>query len=216
MTIVVSLASGKGGVTKSTLSRALGVTYAKAEWETLLADLDIGQATSANWMRRRHAAEVSPTFDVLSMGTTTQLKRHIDSGKYDVVIVDNAAFASKTTVDVAHISDLMVIPTSFSLDDLESTINTANSLVKAGIPIKKLAITFSGVSENEADYAAALDYVGQTPYFIIDGYIPRKPALSKAQDSGRSIVECSYVVPRKKADDVIQGILDRIEAVTGE
>lgn len=216
MTIVVSVASGKGGVTKSTLSRALSVAYSKADWEALLADLDIGQATSANWMRRRHAAAIEPIFDVLSIGTTTQLKRHIDSGKYDVVIADNAAFASKTTVDVANLSDLMIIPTAFSLDDLESTVNTANSLVKAGIPIKKLAIVFSGVSENDADYAAALDYVSQTPYFIIDGYIPRKTSLSKAQDTGRSIIECSYVVPRKKADDVIQAIIDRIDALTGE
>ncbi|GHL00794.1 hypothetical protein ECZU20_55430 [Escherichia coli] len=53
-----------------------------------------------------------------------------------------------------------------------------------------------------------------TPYFVVDKYIPHKPALSKAQDKGLSLIECSYVAPRKKADDVIQGIINQLEALT--
>lgn len=214
MTISIAFASGKGGVTKSTLARAIAVSYAKTEWKVMAGDLDIGQATFANWMRRRIAAEIEPVFDVMPLGTVTQLSRHIDGEQYDLVVVDCAAFASKSTIEIANKCDLTIIPTAFSLDDLESTVNTANSLVRAGVPINKLAIAFSGVAENESDYEGAKDYLGQTPYFVIDGYIPRKPALSKAQDSGRSIIECPYAGPRQRAEQVIQNIIDRVEELT--
>ena len=214
MTISIAFASGKGGVTKSTLARAIAVSYAKTEWKVMAGDLDIGQATFANWMRRRIAAEIEPVFDVMPLGTVTQLSRHIDGEQYDLVVVDCAAFASKSTIEIANKCDLTIIPTAFSLDDLESTVNTANSLVRAGVPINKLAIAFSGVAENESDYEGAKDYLSQTPYFVIDGYIPRKPALSKAQDSGRSIIECPYAGPRQRAEQVIQNIIDRVEELT--
>ncbi len=214
MTISIAFASGKGGVTKSTLARAVAVSYAKADWKVMVGDLDIGQATFANWMRRRMSAQLEPVFDVLSLGTVTQLKKHQDSEQYDLVVVDCAAFASKSTIEIANQCDLTVIPTSFSLDDLESTVNTANSLVRAGVPTEKLAIAFSGVSENESDYEGARAYLGKTPYIVIDGFIPRKPALSKAQDTGRSIVECQYAAPRQRAEYVIQGIIDRVEELT--
>uniref|UniRef100_A8GLP9 ATPase involved in chromosome partitioning n=1 Tax=Serratia proteamaculans (strain 568) TaxID=399741 RepID=A8GLP9_SERP5 len=211
MTLSVAFASGKGGVSKSTLSRAMAVSYAKADWTVLGADMDIGQATMANWMRRRLANGITPVFDVQSFGSPSLVKRKIDSEQWEMVVIDCAAFASKSTIEIANMVNLVVIPTRFSIDDLESTVNTANSLVKAGIPVSKLAIAFSAVSENAQDYEDAKAYIGQTPYFLIDGYIPAKPALSKTQDIGRSIVECSYVVPREKADKVVQGIINRIE-----
>lgn len=214
MTLSVAFASGKGGVSKSTLARALGVSYAKSEWSVLGADLDIGQATMANWMRRRISNNIDPVFDVQSFGSPSLVKKKIDSGSWDIVVLDCAAFASKSTIEIAHMVDLMVIPTRFSLDDLESTVSTANSLVHAGVPISKLAITFSAVAENAQDYEDAKEYIGQTPYFRVDGYIPQKPALSKTQDIGRSIIECAYVSPRRRADNVIQEIIDRLEYLT--
>ncbi|POZ13654.1 ATPase [Lelliottia aquatilis] len=216
MTISIAFASGKGGVTKSTLARAVAVSYAKSNWKVLAGDLDIGQGTFVNWNRRRMSAEIEPVFDVLSLGTVTQLKKHLDSEQYDLAIADCAAFASKSTIEIANLCDLTVIPTSFSLDDLESTVNTANSLVRSGVPAQKLAIAFSGVSENESDYEAARGYLAKTPYTVIDGFIPRKPALSKAQDGGRSIIECPYAAPRQRAEHVIQGIINRIEELTSE
>lgn len=214
MTLSVALASGKGGVSKSTLARALGVTYAKAGWSVLGADLDIGQATMANWMRRRIGSGIEPVFDVQSFGAPSLVKKKIDSAAWEFIVLDCAAFASKSTVEIAHMVDLMVIPTRFSLDDLESTVNTANSLVKAGVPVNKLAVVFSAVAENAQDFEDAKAYMEQTPYFVIEGYIPQKPALSKAQDLGRSIIECAYVAPRERADKVVQGIIDRLEAIT--
>ncbi|UAN65938.1 ParA family protein [Serratia sp. JSRIV006] len=214
MTLSVALASGKGGVSKSTLARALGVTYAKAGWSVLGADLDIGQATMANWMRRRIGNGIEPVFDVQSFGAPSLVKKKIDSDAWEFIVLDCAAFASKSTIEIALMVDLMVIPTRFSLDDLESTVNTANSLVKAGIPVNKLAVVFSAVAENAQDFEDAKAYMEQTPYFVIEGYIPQKPALSKAQDLGRSIIECAYVAPRERADKVVQGIIDRLEAIT--
>lgn len=89
-----------------------------------------------------------------------------------------------------------------------------NSLVKDGVPINKLAITFSGVSENEIDYAAAKDYVGQTSYFVIDGYTLRKPAPGKAQDTELLNVRMLRLARRPMTWST--GIPGRIDALTGE
>lgn len=214
MTTTIAVLSGKGGVTKSTIARAVGTAYSVATWKVLGADMDIGQATMANWMRKRMANKLEPIFDVQSFGTPAQVKKSIDGDVWDLCVIDCPAFASKDTIQYAQMADLVVIPTRFSLDDMESTVKTANSLVKEGIPSDKLAIAFSGVAESQNEYDQARDYMGKTIFYVIPGYIPHKPALSAAQDVGKSILECQYVGPRDKADKVIQGIMNRLAEIT--
>lgn len=220
MALSIALLGGKGGVTKSTIARALGVAYAAADWKVLGADLELGQATIRKWAGRREDAGLTPRLPVQSFGAVSLVAREIKSGKWDLVILDCPAFASKSTVEVAELADLVVLPTRFSIDDMESTAETANSLVVAGIPAEKIAIVFSGVaearsqSERDRDHEEGRAYFSTTPYFVVNGYIPHQKALSTAQDAGRAITECQYKGPRNKADAVIQGIISRFESIT--
>lgn len=216
MTGTIAIIGGKGGVTKSTIARAIAVTYAIAEWSVLAIPVDLGQSTLTNWMKRRMEAGKKPVFDVIAMNTPSAVEAKIKSGHWDLAIIDTGAYASKMSVGYAELAQLVVVPTSFSLDDMPEAVSIANSLIKGGIPIEKIAIVFSGVSENKQDYIDAQEYMGHTPYHVVDGYIPRMPSLSKAQDKGLAITECSYANPRNKADHVIQGIIDRFEQLTAE
>lgn len=222
MALSIAFLSGKGGVTKSTLARATSVAFVAAQWDTLLADLELGQATSRKWARRREEAGLTPAVPVQSFGAFSQAKKELASDAWDLVIFDCPAFASQTTKEIAEAVDLVVIPTRYSTDDMESTAEIANSLALAGIDPKKIAIVFSGVAEARAtherdrDREEAGEYFAELPYTVIPGYIPHQKALSTAQDEGRSIIECHYTGPRRKAEKVIQAIITRFEEITEE
>lgn len=222
MALSIALLGGKGGVTKSTLARALAVAFTASDWNTEIADLELGQATSRKWAKRRDEAEITPAIAVTSYASIAQAKKEIDSGARDLVILDCPAFASKTTVEIANVADLVVLPTRYSTDDLESTAETANSLVIEGVNPEKIVIVFSGVAEaratheRERDREEAGEYFAELPYTVIPGYIPHQKALSTAQDEGRSIIECHYPGPRRKAEKVVQAIISRFEQVTEE
>lgn len=214
MTISVGIFNGKGGVTKSTIARALAVTYAKASWNVCLIDMDVLNGTVTRWVQRRMANNIEPAISAQPCGTPSQVQKIIDSDVYDLVIVDGGAYASESVPKLGAVLDMVILPTRFSTDDLETTVNTAHGIVKKGVPVSKICMVFSGVAENESDYEDAKDYLSNTPYFVVDKYIPHKPALSKAQDKGLSIIECTYVAPRQKADDVIQGLINKLESLS--
>lgn len=214
MTTSVGIFNGKGGVTKSTIARALAVAYAKAGWSVCLIDMDILNGTVLRWVQRRMANNIEPAISAQPCGTPSQVQAIINSGQYDIVIVDGGAYASESVPKLGAILDMVILPTRFSTDDLETTVNTAHGIVKKGVPVGKVCMVFSGAAENDSDYEEAKEYLSNTPYFVVDKYIPNKPALSKAQDKGLSLIECSYVAPRKKADDVIQGIINQLEKLT--
>ena len=62
--LVVGCASQKGGVAKSSLARLLAREFAAAGRQVLLADLDVLQATSLEWARRRAEARLRPEVPV--------------------------------------------------------------------------------------------------------------------------------------------------------
>lgn len=222
MAYSIAFLGGKGGVTKSTLARATGVAFSAADWNVLIADLELGQATSRKWMKRREEANLSPIFPVRSFASISQVAKEIKSDEWELVVLDCPAFASTSTIEIAELSDLVILPTRYSTDDLESTAETANSLVIAGIDPEKIVIVFSGVAEargtheRERDRDEAGEYFEETPYCVIPGYIPHQKALSTAQDEGRAIIECHYSGPRRKAEKVIQAIISRFEQITEE
>ena len=212
-TVSISVLSGKGGVTKTSLARVITSVFAEGGQTVLGADMDTGQNSFSHWYALREMAGWGKPFTVQSFATPASVENAINSGKWGAVVIDCPAFGSAHTVDYAKLSDLIVIPTRFSLDDMRAAVQTANELVLAGIPDQKIIMVFSGVSENKREYELATEYMANTPYFVISGYIPQKTALSQAQDIGKTLLECSYPAPREKAEQVIQGIFDRLQDV---
>ena len=113
----IGVVSQKGGVGKSTLARATASTYAAAGWNVKIADLDINQSTSFSWLQRRLKSGITPVVNVECFGTLAQALRVADA--YDLMIFDGAPHATKATVEIAKVSDLVVLPTGLSLDDME-------------------------------------------------------------------------------------------------
>ncbi|MDJ0391036.1 ParA family protein [Roseomonas sp. E05] len=207
----VSFCSQKGGVSKSSLARALAVEAARGGLTVKIGDLDVGQGTTVDWHRDRLAAGIEPAVSVQLHKTAKEALRASDG--VDLLVLDGPARADKETVEIAKVSDLVALPTGASLDDLRPAVRTANSLTKAGIPAARLLFVLSRIgTDAEADAARA--YIKEAGYRVAPGYVPERPAFRAIQNEGRAITEVRYPQLKSAAESVVEALVDA--AVGGE
>lgn len=209
----LGVVSQKGGVGKSTIARAVASAYASAEWNVKVADLDINQSTSFAWLQRRLQADVKPVVGVECFGTVGQALRVADA--YDLMVFDGAPHATKATVEIAKASDLLVLPTGLSLDDLVPTVILANTLVeKHSVSPERISFALCRAGNSKSELQEAKDYLSATPFHLLDGVMAEKTAFRRAHDGGLSAIETPYKAPREQADTLIQAIINRLELMT--
>lgn len=215
MSYKIGVVSQKGGVGKSTLSRAIAYTYADAGWNTKLADMDINQSSSYTWLQRRLQNDIKPEISVECFGSVSQALKN--ASIFDMVIFDGAPHASRATVDIATVSDLVILPTGLSLDDLTPTVILANNLKeKHGIPINKICFALCRAGTSDKELMEAKEYLSSTPYHLLSGVLFEKTGYRRSQDSGFSVAETTFKTLRDQADGLMQAIIDRIEELTKE
>ena len=207
MATVVGFVSQKGGVGKSTLSRALAREAVNSGLAVKVADLDPQQGTSVNWGRRRQVAGIEPIVPVESFGKAAQALAIAD--QYDLLVIDGPAKASEQTLLIAKGADLVIQPSGTGLDDLEPGVILFNDLIKAGIPRAKLAFALNRAG-TEAEEAQARDYIGQAGYDVLPGCLFERPAYRQAQNDGYAVTETRYAKLSQRADQLLQGIVDRL------
>lgn len=208
MGAIIGFVSQKGGVGKSTLARGIGREAAAGGLSVKIADLDVQQGTSVNWYRRRLEAGVEPLFSVESFKTAAQALKL--SSQFDYLIIDGPARASAATLEIARAATLIVQPTGSSVDDLEPAVLTFHELVRDGISRDILVFALSRVG-TDAEEAEARAYVKQAGYKVLDGSIQERPAYRQASNVGLSITETRYPQLNKRADVLIQAIVDRTD-----
>lgn len=207
---IISFLSQKGGVGKSTLSRAVACEAHKSGLSVKLADMDTQQGTSVNWHRERLDNGNEPIGSVEVFSTAANLIK--STNNFDLLVVDGAPRASTGTLEIAKISDLVVLPTCSSRDDLVPAIKLAYELLQNGIPKKKLVIALSRVT-TEAEIKEARAFIEEAGFFPLDGCLYEKTAYRQAQDRGLSVTETKYKTLNKKADIILESIIQKI---TGE
>ncbi len=207
MGTIIGFVSQKGGVGKSTLSRAVAREAAKEGLTVKVADLDTQQGTSVNWHRRRLLAELEPVFSVEIYRTAKQAIEHASG--YDLFVLDGPARTSGGTLDIARAADLIVQPTGASLDDLEPAILVFHELVKANIPREKLAFALCRVG-TEAEERECRDYIAQARYQVLEGCLYEKPSYRQAQNMGQAITETRHASLNRRAETLIQSLIDLI------
>ena len=208
MGAIIGFVSQKGGVGKSTLARGIGREAAAGGLSVKIADLDVQQGTSVNWYRRRLEAGIEPLFSVESFKTAAQALKL--SSQFDYLIIDGPARASAATLEIARAATLIVQPTGSSVDDLEPAVLTFHELVRDGISRDILVFALSRVG-TDAEAAEARAYVKQAGYKVLDGSIQERPAYRQASNVGLSITETRYPQLNKRADALIQAIVDRTD-----
>ena len=207
MAAVVAFVSQKGGVGKSTLSRALAREAAAGGLRVKVADLDTQQGTSVDWHRQRLNASIEPVVSVEAFATAAQALGV--AGDFDILILDGPARTSQATLEIARAANLVVQPTGASLDDLRPAVREFHALVKAGVPSARLAFALNriGTPTEEAETRA---YLAEAGYAVLDGCLLERPAYRQAQNAGHAITETRYVALNERADVLIQSLIDRV------
>jgi chromosome partitioning protein len=213
MTTIIAFVSQKGGVGKSTLSRALAREAAKNNLKTKIADLDTQQGTSIDWNRTRLNAGILPAVAAEAFSTAAQALKV--AGQYELLIIDAPARASSGTLEIAKVADLVVQPTGASRDDLMPAVREFHALVKAGISKNKLAFALNHIG-TVTEEASAREFLIEAGYTVLDGCLQERPAYRMAQNKGHSITETTYRKLNVKADALIQALIDRIGGDNGQ
>lgn len=207
MTTVIAIVSQKGGVGKSSFARALAREAAVSGVRVKIADLDTQQGTSVDWHRRRLHNSIEPVLSVEAFSTAGRALAATDN--LDLLVIDGPARTSKATLEIAKAADLVVQPTGASADDLRPAVREFHALTKAQIPNSKLVFVLMRTG-TDAEEGAARDFLSEAGYTTLDGSIPERPAYRRAQDAGYAVTETSYATLNKKADVLIQSLIDRI------
>jgi chromosome partitioning protein len=207
MAAVVAFVSQKGGVGKSTLSRALAREAAAGGLRVKVADLDTQQGTSVDWHRQRLNANIEPVVSVEAFATAAQALG-VANG-FDILILDGPARTSQATLEIARAANLVVQPTGASLDDLRPAVREFHALVKAGVPPARLAFALNRIG-TPAEEAETRAYLAEAGYAVLDGCLLERPAYRQAQNAGHAITETRYVGLNERADTLIQSLIDRV------
>jgi chromosome partitioning protein len=203
---IIAFVSQKGGVGKSTLSRATAIELVRNGYKVAVADLDTQQETFLDWYKRRIEIGLPPINSVAGYESFARLKALQNSDTVDFLIVDAAARSTKETLDISAVADLIIQPSGAGLDDLKPAVLLFHEL-KEGGNTERLFIALCRVG-TKSEEAAARDYIKLAGYNALDGCILERPSYRISQNEGRTILEGKYPNLQRQADILIQSIFD--------
>ena len=202
--------SQKGGVGKSTLARSTAVALACSGRNVLLADFDVEQRTCLRWQAQRQARRLEPSIDVAKFSKEEKLDRV--SQQYDEVVVDTRGRHDELSLDLAKASDVIFLPSSFSLDDISPTLTVIETLRNAGIPSSRVAVVFcrTGGSARQAQRARSI--LQMNGVAALDPVLPQRDGFVSLSATGRTGREAPNAALQSIAMAVDQALLQFIEA----
>lgn len=202
--VKIAVVSQKGGVGKSTTARLIAVNGAISKLDTKIIDLDIQQGTCTAWNARRMQNKLKPFVAVEQFPTVKDAIKKMSG--YDLIIFDGSPHATKQTFNAAKIADMVVIPSSTSLDDLEPSILLCHELKSKDIDKGKIFVLLSKVGTSDAELKEAQEYLQRSGYNYFKNHIPEKTAIRRALDSGRCANETDF----KTVNNTVQMVVDEL------
>jgi len=208
MTYIIGMVSQKGGVGKSTLARMMAREFVAGGLTAKIADLDTQQQTCTNWAGRRAENSIEPEIQVQSFASVKSALEEAD--RFDALILDGKPNASDQTVEIARASDLVLVPTGQTVDDLHPGVVLAHSLRKKGVAPERIAFAMFKTTGSDRENAAARDYIAQAGYMVLDGEVSVSTAYGSASDIGKAITETSFRSLNERASKLAQSLIDKI------
>jgi chromosome partitioning protein len=202
---IISFVGQKGGTGKSTLARAFAVEALRRESRVLIADLDEAQRTSLDWGERRAANAIKPAILVEQVPRLQVFTRAAD---LDLLVADAPGWADASTLWLAQGSQLTVLPTGGTVDDLNPTIRLMHELMNKGIADWRVAIALCRIHDSHVDFARG--YLKQANYKALKGELREKKSFADLQNVGQAVTEGSAAVSRE-AIELIQSIAAALE-----
>lgn len=212
----IAVLAGKGGVKKSSLSRTLAARLVQRGFNVAGFDTDVDQASFARWMERRVNNGIEPTFPVMADTKVSWLRTKLDSTNYDAAVIDGAAYASLDTPAIAEKMDLVIIPSGYSVDDIEAALRVGKALIAHGIPNEKIIIALWSVLESKAQHRDTVNFFKGHKFNVTDDFVPLRPTYSAAMGYGYALTEVNAAGLRTTARTFIDGLIQHaIEVKNG-
>lgn len=206
--MIISLISQKGGVGKSALARLLAVEIAKAGWSVKIADLDPAQGTSTKWKARRDVAGFQPDVAVEKFRTVDRALKEAE--RYDLMILDGPAHAEKGGRTMAQASDLVILPTGYSLDDMEPQIEAAYEIEESGVDASRIILVFCRAKGSDAEDKAARGYIKKARLTVLGPIFPELASIRQGHAEGKAASEVPFPKVQEKVIEVAQAIVNRL------
>ena len=183
---------------------------ARAGLKVRIADLDPQQHTVVEWERMRGKNRLVPALDV--RGFTTVAQALAGMADDELLVLDAPARVSRRTMDISKAADLVVQPTSGSIDDLRPAIVLFHELVQTGIPRERLVLALSRIlSATEEDAARA--YVAKSDYEVLAGAIPERATYRDAHNRGQAVTEAKGRGKDDPVEQLIEALFDKVHAL---
>ena len=206
MAIIVAFVGQKGGIGKSTLSRALATSAASAGLKVRTADLDPQQATITVWAQARNRQKLSPPVQV---DRFPSMKHALESAEgEELFVLDTPCAISDEIADVAKQAVLLVQPTSPTVDDLYPAVLVFHALERMGTPREKLVFALCRTLADE-EAADARNYLEGLGYAVLASDIPERLEYRKAMNQGRAITEADPEELKIRAEAMMADLLAR-------
>lgn len=206
--MIISLISQKGGVGKSALARLLAVEIARSGWSVKIADLDPAQGTSTKWKARRDLARLQPDIAVEKFRTVERALK--EAQRYDLMILDGPAHAEQGGRTMAAASTLVIMPTGYSLDDMEPQIEAAYELEESGIASSRILFVFCRAKGSDAEDKAARAYLQKARMDVLKPVFPELASIRQGHAEGRAASEVPFPRVQEKVVEVAQAIVDQL------
>ena len=132
---------------------------------------------------------------------------------YDLIVFDGRPDSDTTSIDIAKVSNIVIIPSGTSLDDLVPQIGFARELQAKGITKDRLVFALNQVTRSGAAIREAKDLIVQNGYAVLATTIPKMPSYESTQNIGKAISETGYATLDKAAAGLAEEVYNRM---TGE
>ncbi len=155
--MIISFASSKGGVGKSTTCAAIGARLAQRGEQVLIIDLDQNR-TLERWGRKAKIAGL--TVKAIERDNFTQeFRDNVTAGAVDHILIDLAGAREATVLKAIARSDLVVIPAQASEPDLREALVVVSDIRDvaeekgAPIPYRLLLTKMPSLRTRVTDFA---------------------------------------------------------------
>jgi len=210
MAMIIGLGSHKGGVGKTTFSRAIALVAAAQHLGVHIADLDQEQQSAFEWAQRRQASGRGPKIPVDVYGTVAQALAAADA--YDLVILDGPARAKAMALDIARAADLFIQPTKGVIDDMAPAVRMFHELVKHGVPKEKLVFVLHGVLAAK-EIEDGTEYLSGAGYEVLKGAMFMQRAYGDAQNFGLTALETKWESLNMDAARVVASVIRKVRGL---
>lgn len=207
--LIIACLSQKGGVGKSTLARLIARTYAVAGWTVKICDFNTTQLTSLKWTRLRTDSGIEPKILAEAYNAPTRLRRET----VNLVVADGRPDSDQSSLDIARVSDFIILPTGLSLDDLEPQLMFANELAEKGVSKEKMLFVLNKTTDSPTAVAEARLYL--KAYKVAAQDLGARTSYQRAQNHGRALSEVGKTVGtlEEKADLLAAEIVEHISTI---